>query len=798
VRKGDWKLVRGAATLAALCALLAPAGAAAKVLRAESVLPPGQSGFVSATGVLEGTGSPHLLDQTELFENFEYKNFMFGQPGQTESLRDGVTITRDAYGVPAIRAGSDYDAWWGVGYAVAQDRLFQLEAFRRATSGHLAEINGVGSLRADVIARRDYYSNGELQKQLDALPDRLMARFKGYRDGINAWAGQVMTNPLLLPGEFAALLTTPPHWTLLDSARVGVFLARTVPSGDGAELANAAALDQLGPKSFGELLPLRSPGRLPTIPKEEGGFPSNPGATPAQERKALDRSVDFVHRLDLPESPSSGEGTLPAPVTPPLATALTDPFGRRGSFMWAIGGQKGKPTYLYNGPQLGFSLPELFVEFELHSRRQDVRGVSAAGVPVVGIGHNEHVAWGFTSGLTDDDDLYAEKLTGPETYMYKGRERQMDCHDEDFSARERITSLLDLIDDPASVQLPLHSETVRICRTVHGPVQTRYGGYAYARRYAIWGKEIKTVVGLTDLNDADSIRDVNRAMEKVTWNENVMAADDRGNIGYWHPGLLPLRPRGYDDRLPYPGTGEAEWRGFLRKEDRPHVINPKQGWLANWNNVPSQDWDNGDTEARERLTGRLHRVVILRHLVAKAARHPSFRRSTNIAKTSGTTAQQFPFSQKIIRKTHAKADGLAKRAMGQLLDWDGNYARVRSDGTIDAGAAIWEAFKEEAGQIALARIGPGAQLLDGGAGGSHRYDIRNAESWALRNLSPRLLAGAAERASTHLRERFGSSDPSSWRDPRLTLSLEAMGAGQAPRLPFFDRGTWNQSLELGR
>ena len=90
---------------------------------------------------------------------------MFGQPGTSESPREGVTITRDAYGVPSIRAGSDYDAWWGVGYAVAQDRLFQLEAFRRATSGRLAEVNGAGSLRDDVIARRDYYTDAEIQQQ---------------------------------------------------------------------------------------------------------------------------------------------------------------------------------------------------------------------------------------------------------------------------------------------------------------------------------------------------------------------------------------------------------------------------------------------------------------------------------------------------------------------------------------------------------------------------------------------------------------------------------------------------------
>ncbi len=104
-------------------------------------------------------------------------------------------------------------------------------------------------------------------------------------------------------------------------------------------------------------------------------------------------------------------------------------------------------TYLFNGPQLGFSIPELFVEFELHSPVQNIRGVSAAGVPVLGIGHNGRLAWGFTSGLSDEDDLYVEKLTGAETYTFKGRERQMSCRDERFDYRSPATDLPDRLGD---------------------------------------------------------------------------------------------------------------------------------------------------------------------------------------------------------------------------------------------------------------------------------------------------------------------------------------------------------------
>src|SRR5918996_2213408 len=123
--------------MAALATLLAvPVAASARVIHAESVLPPGQSGHVPQSG-----SNPHLTDQIALFEAFQLKSGAFDQPGTTETIT-GATITRDAYGVPNVRAGNDRDLWIGVGYAMAQDRLVQLELFRRGTQGRLAEVLG--------------------------------------------------------------------------------------------------------------------------------------------------------------------------------------------------------------------------------------------------------------------------------------------------------------------------------------------------------------------------------------------------------------------------------------------------------------------------------------------------------------------------------------------------------------------------------------------------------------------------------------------------------------------------------
>ena len=164
-----------------------------------------------------------------------------------------------------------------------------------------------------------------------------------------------------------------------------------------------------------------------------------------------------------------------------------------------------------------------------------------------------------------------------------------------------------------------------LCRTVHGPVQGEAGRVAYARRYALWKRELETLTGLTALNDARNLADVDRALRQVSWNENTIAADDQGNIGYWHPGLHPLRPLRWDERLPFPGTGEAEWRGLLPRSRDPHVLNPRgRNWLANWNNAPAAQWTSGDAPARKRLNGPFHRIAQLQALVQTAAQAPTF------------------------------------------------------------------------------------------------------------------------------------------------------------------------------
>jgi len=739
-------------------ALALPAAASAGVRSAESVLPPGQSGFVPPDGQ---PANPHLTDQVSLFESFTLKPAGFEQPGQVESPRTGVTITGDAYGVPNVRAGSAGDAWFGVGYAVAQDRLVELELFRRSTQGRLAEVLGASRLESDIVARRDYYTPKELRRQIGRLPARLRARFDAYADGVNAWMARVAADPALRPREFELLGLVPKPWTALDSASIGVQLARTVPSDDGRELDNWRALRALGAKRFARYLPLRRPGTPTTVPASAGRFPSQPGRSRSDERKGYKASQKFLKGLKPPKAAAAAAhvaGRLPA---------------HGGSFHFALRGP-GNTASLFSAPQLGFSIPELFVEYEVHAPGLDVRGVTGPGIPLVAVGHNGRIAWGITSGLGDDDDLYVERLAAKERYRFKGRTRKMSCRTETFevSGAKRVKR--------------------RFCRTVHGPVQQTRGNRAYARRYAIWGRELKTFIGLAALNDATSVRGAGSAAAKLTWNENLLVADDGGHIGWWHPGLLPLRPKRWDERLPFPGTGEAEWRGLLPVKARPKVIDPPADYLGNWNNLPSAGWTQGDAPAQETNEGDLHRGAFLQQVLRESTDR-SLAGLRAIERRIGTTAQQRVLLDARLRAAEATATGPARTVLDTIVAWDGDYDREDANGTVDPGVAAFEALKEAVEDP----LPPAAVALLGQRGGSHPFDMGAAEAAGFHSLSTAGLARAAGEAQKALAARFGTAEPAAWREPRKLYDVQVQGVASAPRLKFYDRGTFSQAVELG-
>jgi penicillin amidase len=805
---------RGLALIGCLAAALASAASAsARVVQASSILPPGESGYVSLLGVASGGGSPHDYDQQQPFIDFVRKNAMLGQPGTAESVpMPGVTIVRDGYGVPSITGNTDQELWWGAGFATAEDRLFELEIFRRATTGHLAEVLGASYLPMDIEVRRDFYTPDELTALYKTLPPSFQARYSAYADGINGYVDHVNNTPTSMPAEYPALGITPTHFTPEDLIAIGSYLARTTPNTDGTDLPDMQAVQASGPAKFNRILPLRIPGQIATIPRSNGLFPSVPGRTPAQERAALKRSYGYVRGLPEPAADDLGtesvSGTMPTESSAALKAAASDgagvvnplsPIHRGGSSMVAIADPGTHHAFLFSGPELGFAAPEELYEQELHGPGIDVRGVTAPGAPVIAIGHNARIAFGLTSGLSQTNALYVEHLVPghPDEYYYRGRVLQMSCRDEKFDYRPSPTSLLPTGGLPSSPP-QVGSVTVRLCRTIHGPVQQRVGNIAYARRYATWMRELGTLTGLAAVDTASSVAQVNRDAAQLTWNENLMAADDRGNIGYWHPGLLPIRPKGWDERLPYPGDGRAEWSGFLTPAQRPHVIDPAKHWLTNWNNIPSQGWTTGNDPASERVAGPWFRVAWLNRLAGAVAKHPSFAAMNQMIQQEGSTAQQRPLASAGLRAALNGASPPAASVLRTILAWNGSYVQSDANGTVDPGVAVWQELKDQLQKLALAPLGQAGRLIGGGEPNEeHVFDVDLGQAYALRTLGPAAWRKAATATFSALSSHFNSSDPSRWRAPRAMYPQTEFGAEQPPPMPFFDRGTLEQVVELG-
>jgi hypothetical protein len=572
------------------------------------------------------------------------------------------------------------------------------------------------------------------------------------------------------------------------------------------------AIQDSGPTSFNRILPLRIKGQLSTIPTAYGQYPSVPGRTPAQEQAALARSYAYVRYLPVPAAGNQGteyvSGTLPQLSASDYARAADDgasvinpmsPLHRGGSYMVAVSEPRVHQAFLFNGPELGFSAPEELYEMELHGPGLMVRGVTAPGAPVIAIGHNAHVAFGLTSGLSQTNALYVEHLVPgqPEEYYHEGQILHMDCRNEVFNYRPPPTSALSvssLIASPAQVG----TVTLRLCRTIHGPVQERVGNIAYARRYATWMREIGTIYGLAAVDQASSVAQVGRATAKLTWNENLMAADGRGNIGYWHPGLLPIRPKTWDERLPYPGGGQAEWRGFLPMARRPHVVDPARHWLTNWNTPPSQGWTTGNDPASERVAGPWFRAAWLDRLTGQLALAPSFEGLEHLVYEAGTVAQQRPLAGAKLREALFRATPHEAAVLATILSWNGSYSVTDSQGTVNPGVAAWQTLKNQLQGIALAALGGAGSLIGGGEpNDEHVFDVDLGQAYALRTLGPGAWRKAAGVSFQILEHRFGSTSPGAWREPRAMFSQSAMGAEQPPPMPFFDRGTFEQLVELG-
>jgi penicillin amidase len=493
-----------------------------------------------------------------------------------------VTIVRDTYGVPHVFADSDEALYYGNGYAVAQDRLFQLEKYRRTATGRMAELMGTRFIESDRETRLLGYTTEELQRQVDNLSPLYKLQVEAYARGVSAWFDKARAEGKV-PKELtdAALQLEP--WRATDTAAIGAMMARRFGSGGASELRNlrllAALRDRFGKnaiKVFDDVLWRNDPGAPTTIPNGEG----NP--SPAMGRR--DGGINLAW---LPAGLSDGA------IQRALAQAELSPETREclaaagvpthwGSNAWVISPRMSASgnAMLYGGPMMGFSTPQIAHEIHLVGPNVNVIGMGFAGVPGVLIGHNEHLAWTTTSAGGDCADIFAEKLnpSNKHQYIHNGAYKEME---------QRVETIRVAGAQPVEME---------VYRTVHGPVLEwdEKAGVAYAVAANYWMREVKTLEATGGYNRAKDISEFARAAQDVTTSHNWFCATQDGDIGFWFTGKIPVRSPQVDRRLPTPGTGEYDWKGDVTFSAMPQLVNPKQGYLVNWNNKPAPWYDNGD------------------------------------------------------------------------------------------------------------------------------------------------------------------------------------------------------------
>jgi penicillin amidase len=546
----------------------------------------------------------------------------------TETVKLGgeaVKIARDGYGVPRVFAATLESLFAGDGYAVAEDRAWQMEKYRLDAEGRLAEVFGKQLIEHDQEVRRDGLTRDELHQQFTQLPRRDQQILRAYAEGVNHFFDHAEAAGSL-PAEFKAYGVKPTPWTVEDSMSIMAMMSRRFGGSGVDQLQNEIAIryltSRLGKRKamevFNDLAWINDPAAIPTVSSRQLAVGSKahhssrlaPSPHPvalSRLRERGDRAAVGEGSIDLRDhsgSPNAFLGSLDRAMNSTAVFAAARKLGlatRWGSYTWVISPSNSVSGHaiLVGGPQMGFTTPQIAHEIQLTGAGFNAIGMDFAGIPGVLIGANDHLAWTSTSGESHNEDVFVEKLKpgDPREYFYRGAWRPMERR------VERI-----LVRGSAAVNYDVY-------RTVHGPVigWSPDHAAAYSKGMTYFGKEYRNIIGFLGLDTARNIEDVPPLCEDITSNHNIIAATVTGDTGFWHCGLFPRYAPEADPRLPLRGTGEDDWRGFLPSDRIPHMVDPRAGVIFNWNNKPAPGWNNYSVPA----WGVVFRISSIRHALRR-------------------------------------------------------------------------------------------------------------------------------------------------------------------------------------
>jgi penicillin amidase len=498
-----------------------------------------------------------------------------------------VIVRRDAHGVPHIEAAIQADLFVAQGYVTAQDRLWQMDASRRAANGDLAEILGPGLVQNDKT-QRVLQIRLTAQRIYNRLPDASRAVLDAYARGVNLYIAQC-ENSNTLPAEFRLLGYRPEPWTGVDSVSVGLMMVETLDSRMTTKLARAQVEAKLNnPQLIADLYPV-------------GSWRDHPPTGIKVDLSAPQPQLPPSKKDDEDDDENSEAGAASAPAAslfaakddPASLLALPGQAGCEGcavgSNNWVVAGShtaSGKPL-LSNDMHLTLRVPDTWYMADLLAPGFHAAGVTLPGLPLIVAGHNEHVAWGYTALYADVQDLYTELLDGKGNYLDTDGEWHPLAVDREVL---RVRGGRDVAVDVKS--------------TAHGPLLNPLLSASdppLALKWTLYDPSLN-MLPLYEMNVASNWTEFSAALAQWCWpTQNLVYADDRGHIAYHAIGKVPIRSRGvslFDVPLPHDtmnpryewgvSTGQVKLT-YIPFDQMPNAFDPPSGFLATANSRVTAD-----------------------------------------------------------------------------------------------------------------------------------------------------------------------------------------------------------------
>jgi penicillin amidase len=534
---------------------------------------------------------------------------------KVSGLDNTVDVYRDKMGIPHIYASTTHDLFFAQGYVHAQDRFWQMDAWRHIGSGELSKMFGKGQLETDSFLRTlGWRQTAEVE--LKQISPESKAILQAYTDGVNAYLKDHKDTALSL--EYAVLgLLSPDYiieeWRPVHSLTWGKAMAWDLRGNMGEEIERAVLLKTFTPEQVEQLFPAYPSDHPVIVNKIEGNAATVSMLNSEQSALSVSKGSTFNY-ASLPLDELAFNTSL-------LDSSLGAWNDGIGSNSWAVSGEltdTGMPL-LANDPHLTIQMPSIWYQVAMHCLPLndacpfEVAGFSFAGVPGVIIGHNAKIAWGFTNTGPDVMDLYIEKVNPENPNQYEVNGKWVD-----FITRTESIPVVG--GDPVSLIVrstrhgPVISDTYGPLKDIGDPKDTKFqafkdrAGVELPKQYVIalaWtaltpSTPFEAIWGFDKAQNWKEFRQAARGFHVPA--QNLLYADVEGNIGYQMPGDIPIRAKG-DGTVPVPGwTDEYAWTGFIPFDEQPYTFNPAEGYIVTANNeVPpndypyliTKDWDYG-------------------------------------------------------------------------------------------------------------------------------------------------------------------------------------------------------------